>query len=80
VLFARRELDLDHTAELCKQANAEIDTLVIPGDVTKEEDVNQLFQRTVDKFGASNGTLRSWIFAQVDYYHISQDALTCYST
>lgn len=54
MLSARREPDLHRTAQLCKEANAEVDTLVIPGDVTKEEDVNRLFDCTLEMFGASN--------------------------
>jgi len=54
VLAARREPELNRTAELCKEANAEVNTLVITGDVTKEEDVKQLFECTIEKFGASN--------------------------
>ena len=52
VLAARRESELNRTAELCKEANAEVDTLAITGDVTKEEDVKRLFEFSVDKFGA----------------------------
>jgi NAD(P)-dependent dehydrogenase (short-subunit alcohol dehydrogenase family) len=53
VLSARREPDLNRTSELCKEANAEVDTLVISGDVSKEGDVKQLFECTVEKFGMS---------------------------
>lgn len=54
MLAARREPELNETAELCKEANAEVDTLVITGDVTKEEDVRRLFVCTAEKFGASH--------------------------
>ena len=47
--YARREPDSNPSVKLCKQADAAIDTLVIPVDVTnsKEKDVNRLLECTV---------------------------------
>lgn len=56
VLSARRETELQETARLCKEARGgtlkgEI-TLVVPGDVTKEEDVSNLFICALKEYGA----------------------------
>ncbi|KIM30096.1 hypothetical protein M408DRAFT_328492 [Serendipita vermifera MAFF 305830] len=55
VLSARRETELQETARLCAEARAseanEKVALVVPGDVTKEEDVKTLFIRTMDEYG-----------------------------
>jgi NAD(P)-dependent dehydrogenase (short-subunit alcohol dehydrogenase family) len=46
VLFGRREEELRNTAELCRW-----ETFCFPGDVTKEEDVQELFNQTIATFG-----------------------------
>ncbi|KAF9514627.1 hypothetical protein BS47DRAFT_1381925 [Hydnum rufescens UP504] len=45
-LFARRESELRITADSCRW-----ETLIVPGDVSKEEDVARLFTRTMNTFG-----------------------------
>ena len=48
-LFARNEADLERVADACRQAGRE--ALVVPGDVTKQEDCAALVERTVERFG-----------------------------
>ncbi|KAF8307339.1 cytochrome P450 [Clavulina sp. PMI_390] len=46
VLSGRREEELKKTADMCRWEN-----LVVPGDVSKEDDVKTLFKQAVDTFG-----------------------------
>jgi NAD(P)-dependent dehydrogenase (short-subunit alcohol dehydrogenase family) len=46
VLFARNTKELEVTAKSCSGP-----TLIVNGDVSKEEDVVRLFLEAVDKFG-----------------------------
>ena len=60
ILSARRESELQETARLCVEARGdkpkEKATLVVPGDVTKEEDVRNLFIRAVNEYGTYSET------------------------
>lgn len=49
VIAARRENRLEEVAEKCRAEGAEV--LVIKADASKEEDVNTIFDKAIDKFG-----------------------------
>ncbi|MGB3851358.1 MAG: SDR family oxidoreductase [Tunicatimonas sp.] len=49
VLAARRQEALEEVAELCRQQGSAV--LVMPTDVTKEEEVDALAQETIERFG-----------------------------
>lgn len=46
VLSGRREAELRKTADMCRW-----EQLIVPGDLSKEEDVKVLFERTIETFG-----------------------------
>lgn len=62
VLAARTVSKLEETAEACRAAGAEV--LVVPTDVTKEEDVKNLFSYAIEKFG------------KIDFYFSNQGVLS----
>ena len=49
VLAARSRENLERTAEKCRKSGAEV--LVVPTDVSREDEVQNLAQQAVDRFG-----------------------------
>jgi NAD(P)-dependent dehydrogenase (short-subunit alcohol dehydrogenase family) len=58
VLSGRRQAELEKTAELCKEACGEKAddklTLIVAGDVSSEDNVKQLFERTKEVYGRAD--------------------------
>ncbi|MCR4902340.1 MAG: 3-oxoacyl-[acyl-carrier-protein] reductase [Butyrivibrio sp.] len=51
IVYAGNEKAALETADLCKEANAEIKALTIRCDVSNEEDVKNLFDKCISEFG-----------------------------
>lgn len=60
-ISSRSEAKLEPVAEQCRAEGAEV--LVVTGDMSKEEDVKNVFQKTVEKYG------------KIDFYFCNQGVL-----